>query len=79
MSALAVSALGVKAIAAAHPTLGTAPTTTGVDATLTANVDALSTVSWSFTSTDGKSQGACPGAELGWVNNPLGFRLAIGN
>jgi len=58
MSALAVSALGVKAIAAAHPTLGTAPTTTGVDATLTPNVDALSTVSWTFTSTDGKSQGA---------------------
>ena len=58
MSALAVSALGVKAIAASHPTLGTAPTTTGVTSTLTANVGALSTVSWTFTSTDGKSQGA---------------------
>ena len=58
MSALAVSAVGVKAIAGSAPTLGTAPTTTGVDATLTANVDALSTVSWTFNSSDGKSQGA---------------------
>ena len=58
MSALAVSALGAKPIAGSAPPLGTAPTTSGVDASLTANVDALSTVSWTFVSPDGKSQGA---------------------
>ena len=59
MTALALSALGVKAVAGSAPAFGTAPTTTGVTATNSPpNVDALSTVSWSFNSPDGKNQGA---------------------